>query len=231
MLETNFVAFVQTKLLPFVSLELGTVKPEETGTATLTFSEVTTTRIREGGPEEDFEKREDRVRTDETSLQLHKKSETGTQIIFEIVGGSASVSERYDWVEIRRHQKRGACEYNETLEDHYVLSGSAPAVGRGEGFGVGVFFSPGNVYAIGSASQYVEYGGTETWTARYEFLSPQNDCRTDVTDVTQKQTDSSVSLEEQGTVDPNNPKVLSGSRTVDLGEGRTRTITWTLIME
>lgn len=221
----NFVAFVKTKLLD-TRLELGEVKAESSGGATLTFSEVDTTYIREGGPDQDFEKKVDRVRTDQASLQLRKKSETSTQILFDIVGGSASISERYDWVQIRRHQKRGACEYNETLEDHYALSGSSPASGV-----VGIFFRPSNVYDIDSASQYVEYGGTETWTAKYVFLSQQNDCRTDVTNVTQRQTDSSVDLEEQGTVDPNNPKVLSGSRTVDLGQGRTRTTTWTLTLE
>lgn len=222
----NFIAFVKTKLLD-TRLELGAVKAESFGGATLTFTEVTTTRIRQGGPDQNQEIKRDMVRTDQGSFQLRKKSETNREIIFEVIGGSVSVSERYDYLEINRNQKIGDCEFNETLEDHYVLSGGIPGGGT-----VGVYFpSSSNIYAIDAGSQKLSISGQETWTARYEFLSANHNCRTDVTDVRQRTDNIYVELEINGTVDPNNPKVLSGSLNEDLGDGRTRITTWTMTLE
>lgn len=196
--------------------------------ATLTFTETNEFHFEDSGP--DFEITKDYSGRTQASYQLRRVSDTGSLMKFEIIGGSINATYEEDEHEVNRNvdasSSNGRCVFNETIDFDVSYSGSATPQGT-----VSVSFGSDNTYAIDLSRQEVPISGPYTFTHRYEILEGE-DCRTDETDSGQDTDEALVELvEEDGTVDPSNPKVLSGSRTETDNEGGVTTLTWTLVMD
>lgn len=233
----NFVAFLITDLLPFAPLKLGVTQGnicpaagEGCGGASLTFTE--TFRSIQHLDEPNHEKTVEQVVTHRATLQLRKLSERGDTATFEVIGGTVSVDETFDYREVTLGGGGGDCTYNETIEDHYSGSGSAPALGEVE-FETGsddrydIYFEPPNLE--------IPVAYTQVWTARYVFLGSDSSCRVDVTDLDEGVEDRSFDISVDGIRDTTTPNVVSGSHSEvnDDGAGnRTETTaSWTLRFE
>lgn len=231
---TQFTAFVVTTLLPadIFALEIDTAVEQPTN-ATLTAQErYETITDRTDGPSTI---RSHFVQTYTVSYTLtldQSTSNTSSQTFdFTAVGGNATYEEKYDYVKFTPGQGSGDCTYDETIEDHYVSTGSATGAGQ-----VALYVLSDGAYDIDIMQDgQVTSTRNGVWTAHYDFTGTDNTCRTQVDDPYTDTDAVYVELSGVGTSTPGQT-TFSGSETSttgnisDWGGETTMTKTWTITL-
>lgn len=230
----QFTAFTITTLLPFdvFSLEIGTAAGPPPG-ATLTAQEKYVTKIERTDGPSTIRSSQTRTYTVSYTLTLvQSTSNTGWQIFdFTVAGGNATYEDKYDYFKFTPGQGSGDCTYDETIEDHYVSTGSAPGAGQVE-----LFVASDGTYDI-DIMQDGQVGFTKNgvWTAHYDFTGTDNTCRTQIDDPYTNTDDVYVEISSEGTSTPGQT-TTSGSELIttgnisDWGGETTMTKTWTLTL-
>ncbi|MCC7383274.1 MAG: hypothetical protein IT384_15670 [Deltaproteobacteria bacterium] len=221
--EGNFVAFASTRVLPVLRTEIGDAEAGMEQTGSFTFEE---RRVFETGRSDmsvTSTTTETEVLRGSLSLRLMFRTDTSKQ--FEIVGGSVQYTEQYDFVQVSTDVTLGACNFNERIEDHYSGSGTAGATGA-----VQIELAEGAAYQIQvDVADPFTVNTSGVWTARYEFLGSQMDCRTDSTDEYQRTHQSYAETGFIGTTGSIQDRSLSGTTTEVQGDA-TVTKTWSLTL-
>lgn len=229
----DFVAFLQTKISSEPRIELDDVTSSKSEGASLTFQEHQLTQYdwTDGSRTETYTDE----RTCGGSLLLEPVTDGalrlggggkggGTVRAFEVVGGTVSCDEKYDYVQFSPDVVLAPCTFDETLEDHSTGHGSAPATGDLELY----LFDDSYSFWWGETEVPILTQGV--WTARYEYHSPETDCRTDVTDEYEDSDDRWVEFDAEGTVDSADATVFAGT-TTESGGDTTITRTWSLVVQ
>lgn len=219
----NFVAFVMTNLFSSPRLELGAITATEPGFATYSFTEETVMHRQEVNG--DSTVTEDETETFSVFMQLRVLSSSPQITEFEVVGGTLSVSGTYDYVEENLGAGFGECTYDERIEDHASTNGTGTATGS-----VVLGLDGVDSYEVGSSALVLDVETNGVWTARYQFLGSETDCRVDVTDPYHQSWTEDRFAEVDGTTDPSQPGLYQGSAVQSFGD-TTITTTWSLQMQ